>query len=92
MCRIGTEKRPEKQHYVPPTPGPGAYSLTMTDMGKNGPSYSASKRLNCPNKDSPGPGAYQPDIATVKNKAAQFSMGHQKRTMLKELNNNPGPG
>jgi len=35
--RIGSEKRPEKQHYIPPTPGPGSYSLTMTDMGKNGP-------------------------------------------------------
>lgn len=26
--RIGSEKRPEKQHYVPPTPGPGSYNLT----------------------------------------------------------------
>lgn len=28
----------------------------------------------------------------MQNKAAQYSMGGQKRTMLKELNNNPGPG
>jgi hypothetical protein len=58
--RIGTEKRPEKQHYVPPTPGPGSYALTQTDMGKNGPHYSASKKFVHPAKASPGPGHYQP--------------------------------
>ena len=64
----------------------------MTDMGKNGPKYSASKRPSQFVKESPGPNAYQPDAHAVKNKAAQFSMGSQKRTMLKELNHNPGPG
>ncbi len=60
-CRIGSEKRPEKQHYIPPTPGPGSYQLNMTDMGKNGPKYSASKRPSQFVKESPGPNAYQPD-------------------------------
>ena len=64
----------------------------MTNMGKNGPKYSANKRLTNPVRDSPGPGAYEPIVASVQNKAAQFSMGSQKRTMLKELNSNPGPG
>ena len=58
MNRIGTEKRPEKQHFVPPTPGPGSYNCTQTDMGKNGPKYSTVKRPINPVKDSPGPGAY----------------------------------
>ena len=64
----------------------------MTDMGKNGPQYSASKRPSHFVKQSPGPGAYKPDAQAIKNKAAQFSMGSQKSTMLKELNSNPGPG
>ena len=90
--RIGSEKRPEKQHYVPPTPGPGSYQLTQTDMGKNGPKYSANKRPSQWLKQSPGPGAYEPILGTVKNRAAQYSLGSQKRTMLKELNSFPGPG
>lgn len=90
--RIGSEKRPEKQHYVPPTPGPGSYNLTQTDMGKNGPKYSANKRPVNPVKDSPGPGAYQPVVQNVQNKAAQYKLGTRKRTMLEVLNKNPGPG
>ena len=62
VIRIGSEKRPEKQHYVPPTPGPGSYNLTQVDMGKNGPKYSAKKRPANLVKDSPGPGAYQPVV------------------------------
>lgn len=48
--RIGSEKRPEKQHFVPPTPGPGSYSLTQTDMGKNGPHFSNRKKFINPTK------------------------------------------
>jgi hypothetical protein len=58
--RIGSEKRPEKQHYVPPTPGPGAYSSAITDMGKNGPKYTAKSRPSTLIKNAPGPGAYDP--------------------------------
>lgn len=43
-------------------------------------------------KDSPGPGAYHPAVQNVQNKAAQYKLGTQKRTMLKELNRFPGPG
>lgn len=59
--RIGSEKRPEKQHYVPPTPGPGAYGMTVGNLGKSGPMYSASKRPATNVKASPGPGQYEPN-------------------------------
>ena len=44
-------------------------------MGKNGPKYSANKRPMNPVKDSPGPGAYQPVVQNVQNKAAQYKLG-----------------
>ena len=61
-------------------------------MGKNGPKYSASKRPNDIVKPTPAPNAYRPMTQSVQNRSAQYSLGTQKRTMLKELNNNPGPG
>ena len=90
--RIGTEKRPEKQHYVPPTPGPGAYTSSFADMGKNGPKYTANKRPLYIVKEAPGPGAYEPMPHNIQTKSARYTLGTQKRTMLKALNTNPGPG
>lgn len=61
-------------------------------MGTYGPKFSVMTRPSEFKKDAPGPGAYQPKAQNVQNKAARYSFGHQKRTMLKELNSNPGPG
>ena len=90
--RIGSEKRPEKQHYVPPTPGPGTYTSTNFNVGKEGPKYTASKRPDQSAKHAPGPGDYDPTPKNVQTAAPQYCLGSEKRTMLKVVNKNPGPG
>ena len=61
-------------------------------MGKNGPKYSNAKKFTQSVKHTPGPGHYQPEPRNVASKSASYGLGTQKRTMLKELNKNPGPG
>ena len=43
-------------------------------------------------KQSPGPGNYNPDGLVVHKTASRFSVGKEKRHLLKELNKFPGPG
>jgi len=43
-------------------------------------------------KPSPGPGNYDPDAHAVQRAASNYSLGKDKRKLLKELNANPGPG
>jgi hypothetical protein len=57
-----------------------------------GPQFTANGRQKSYVKPSPGPGAYQPKIKTVQKKGEEFKVGTSKRILLKELNNNPGPG
>lgn len=87
--RIGSEMRPKQQQYVPNTPGPGAYDQASTLQG---PKYAVGARSKTAIKQSPGPGSYQQDQQAVKTTAARYSLGKEKRAMLKSLNNNPGPG
>jgi len=86
--RIGTEKR-DKPLTQSTTPGPGAYS---PKMAPSGPQYSTSLKNEPKPKPSPGPGAYNPKTDPVQKSGQQYSVGFEKRTLLKELNSNPGPG
>jgi len=43
-------------------------------------------------KSSPGPGNYNPDGHVIYKTASNFSVGKDKRHLLKELNKFPGPG
>ena len=43
-------------------------------------------------KQSPGPGNYNPEGLFVHKTEAKFSVGKEKRHLLKELNKFPGPG
>lgn len=74
---------------MPDTPGPGAYEQGSTLQG---PKFCVGARSKTAIKQSPGPGTYQQDQHAVKTTAARYSLGKEKRTMLKELNAFPGPG
>lgn len=55
--RIGSERRPRDQQYVPPTPGPGQYDTrTIPSKGRQ---YSMGSRTNLLTKFTPGPGHYE---------------------------------
>ena len=74
---------------MPPTPGPGTYSPTLS---QSGPLFTANARKSLSPKATPGPGEYEPKIKSVQKKGEEYKVGTSKRIMLKELISNPGPG
>lgn len=63
------------------TPGPGSYEWpTYTTEGKKYQMGMRKDMMNLkPEKDSPGPGAYQPDDSKGKKKAPEYRFGTDKR-------------
>jgi len=86
---MGKEKRPKHQAFIPPTPGPGQYESQNSTQG---PKFTALGRREPNVKLSPGPGEYNPRAESVQRTAEHFRVGLARRTLLKALNNNPGPG
>lgn len=95
---MGTEKRDNSGELLglKETPGPGSY-VSKSFMGE-GPKVGIKQRNFVSGSESslvPGPGAYQPELATIIRRSPTIGLGHSKRDdaiRAGESANVPGPG
>ncbi|CAL6101793.1 SHIPPO_1-like protein [Hexamita inflata] len=72
-------------------PGPGAYSISYSQVNKKGPSFTLSSRYNKQNTNKiPGPGEYNSQFKFTCKSAPQYSLS--SRHAQKGTESNPGPG
>ena len=94
--RMGSEKRaePTNQGSSKAVPGPGTYA-TKTTLGE-GPKVGIQSRPTPPKKTGnvPGPGAYEPNLRAVLEKAPAVGLGAGNRgaSLNKSVVVVPGPG